>query len=262
MCTKFRGLGLCPFKQFPQMKKQNAQYKCSHPLLLSSAVSSLYMPQQYWHPDQCPIFPRSSAAFGFQQQNLTMSNNTPFNRGNTSDSTRDLYVPCRDVDTTALQYCDPQEFSCYSEGLRPSGNTRVLHSELQGPEQLPLAMPTPWRLETQNSGLDEGISRSGPSMLISAVQPPYLSFGPPHYAESNFILPPRPRGPISSILDGGTIELFRSRVPGSGRPRHENFDLAGSAATPDSRQANWSAPNDIPYSQEDPFDPPSLIYPT
>ncbi|KAH8103241.1 hypothetical protein DFH11DRAFT_292432 [Phellopilus nigrolimitatus] len=196
------------------------------------------MSQQHWYPDQLSLFPRSSAAFGFQQQDFTMSNNAPINRENTSDTFRDLYIPSCDLETTTLGYRDPQEFSCYSEGLRPSGNTRVLYSELQGPEQLPLAMPTPWRLETQASGLNEGISRSGPSMLISAVQPPYLSFGPAHCTESSFFLPPRPRGPVSTILVGGTIELSRSRMPGSGRPRHENFDLAGSAVTPFPRQAN------------------------
>ncbi|KAH8114159.1 hypothetical protein DFH11DRAFT_252122 [Phellopilus nigrolimitatus] len=75
-------------------------------------------------------------------------------------------------------------------------------------------------------------------MPSGAAQPPYLPFGPPHYTEPNFILPPRPRGPTSTILDGWNNELPRSQAPGSGRPRHENFDLAGSAVTPFPRQAN------------------------
>ncbi|KAH8114155.1 hypothetical protein DFH11DRAFT_251918 [Phellopilus nigrolimitatus] len=196
------------------------------------------MPQQYWHPDQCPLFPRSSAAFGFQQQDLTMSNNAPHN---ISDPAGDLYIPCLDVDTTALQYCDPQGFSYYSEGLWAGGNDR----DLQSPRHHPLIIPIPHRPKTRTSRSDAIISRSGRSMLIGAAQSPYLPFGPPHYTEPNFILPPRPRGPISSILDGGTIELSRSRAPGSGRPRHENFDLAGSATTPDFRQANWSVQSDM-----------------
>ncbi|KAH8114146.1 hypothetical protein DFH11DRAFT_1544379 [Phellopilus nigrolimitatus] len=167
-----------------------------------------------------------------------MSNNAPFNRENTFDPSRDLYVPCRDVDTTVLGYRNPQEFSCYGEGLQPSGNTRVLCSELQGPDQLPLAMPIPGRLATQISGLDEGISCSGPSMPSGAAQSPYVPFGPLYRAESNSILPPRPRGPISTTLDGGT-----------------NRALPLTSA--------WRTglhTSDVPYSQEDPFDPLSLTY--
>ncbi|KAH8114153.1 hypothetical protein DFH11DRAFT_1769289 [Phellopilus nigrolimitatus] len=192
------------------------------------------MSQQNWPPDQRPPFFRFSAAFDFQQPDLTMPNAAPLNRKKLSNPARDLYVPSRDIDTTALQYRAPQEFSRYSEGLQTSVNDKEPSHDSQ-------IMPAPHRPITHISrttgATDEGISRSGPSMLIGAAQPPYLS----------------PRGPISSILDGGTIELSRSRAPGSGRPRHEHFDLADFAAMPDPRQVNWPAPSDYSHSQENPF---------
>ncbi|KAH8114151.1 hypothetical protein DFH11DRAFT_251821 [Phellopilus nigrolimitatus] len=85
-------------------------------------------------------------------------------------------------------------------------------------------MPVPHRPIIHASRSDEGVSCSGHSLPIGAAQSWYLPFGPPHSTESNLISPPRPRGPISTILDGGANEVSRSRAPGSSRPRQEHFD--------------------------------------